>query len=430
MYSAPLPTGRPTTNRSAAEKHAVPAAYVSVRSDPRDDTSIWTASDTSGIPQPWIQADTNYSWDPDLLDLDPSFDPGWNTNAPLVAGLECANTTYLPTTDPTKAHPAGLISIEEPRSGRLPSLWSPPSSTDTTESCIKQLSDLSIRLYLVYKTSCKLAAAQEEHPGVVLSSLAFETFAAYLQADSTLEKPAGRGCKALDELFCATRSLLDVLHDIEGSTVSPRALDPADGSAAAAIEGESPISIPSSEESPLSAFFSFSPNFTASSPSTRNTSLVGSTTSDTPPLEATAERLPLPAAGAPGPDGVILHLILACYTRLLHIYHNIIMALHCDAAQLRETESGSQSSLSGLRLVLFVQLITHLLDRLRKAMDNYHSLLMKRNRTDCMNVAIETTSQTRASTLDAHKVGLGDVTKLETVVRHELQQLQKKSQNL
>ena len=430
MYSAPLPTGRPTTNRSATEKHAVHAAYMSVRSDPLVDTSIWTASATSDLPQPWIQADTNYPGYPNLLDLDSSFDPGVITDAPLVAELECANATYLATNCLTETHNASHISIQEPWAGHLPSLWSPPSETDTTETCINKLSDLGVRLYLVYKTSCKIAAAQKELPGALLSSLAFETVTAYLQGGNTLEKPARRGCKALDELFGATRSLLDVLHDIEDSTVTSSALNPINVSAAAAIESESPISIPWSEESPLSAFFSFSPQLNTSSSSTGNTFLDGSTPSDAPPIEITAGHRLSPVAGASGPDGVILHLILDCYTRLLHIYHKLVVALHRDAAQLREIEPGSQSSLSELRLVLFLQLITHLLDRLRKAMADYLSLLIKKNRTNHMTVATGTTSQMRASELDVNEVWLGDISKLESNVRHELQQLQKKSRNL
>ena len=430
MYSAPRPTGRPTTNRSALEKRGVPTAHKTVCFDSLVGTSAWTAPNASSLPQSWTELDTSYPWDPNWLDLDSSFDFGLVTNAPPVAGPDYSNTAYLTTADPIERLTAGITSTKDPSAGRLPNLWSPPSDTDTTETCIKQLSDLSVRLYLVYKTSCKLAAAQNEHPEILISSFAFETAAAYLQGDNTRGKSVIHGCEALDELFSSTRSLLDILQLVSDTTVASSLSDPTNISAQVPVENDDPISTTRSEASPPSAFFSFSPQLTASSASTGNMSLVGNTPSDMPTSEAITGRSPLPTAGEHDPDGVILHLVLACYTRLLHIYHKLIVALHRDATRLKKIESGSQSSLSELRLVLFVQLITHLLNRLRKAMADYLSLLIKKNRTDSMNVAAGTTSRMQASELNLHELWSGNVSNLERNVRHELQQLQKKSQNL
>ncbi len=404
VYSAPLPTGRPTSNQSISGKNAVPTNHSSVGSGSHDDTVTPTLADMPHLSQPSIDIDPNFPWDQYELDSDNMFDPSLLADVPLGTGPELRDTslssTTIPTNNPTTHHPSNL----DPYGSRLPNTW-PTNDTDTTEICIQKLSDLSVRLYPVYRTSCRLAAAQKESPGTLSADAAFEAVTAFVQGDTTIETAAVRGCKALHEIFGASRSLLDILDQSFTITTASSPRNPASFSALTAIDADDPMSISSSDVSSLSNGFPFSSQPSDSRASTNSVPMPGSTLASTTPDRASS----FPVAGEDGPDGAMVHLILACYIRLLHIYHTLIATLHHDSLHRRDIGSGSPSFFE-LRLVVFVQFITHLLDRLRNAVAAYLSPLNNPSNT--------ITAASKAM----------DVSRLEDSMRDELQKLHQRLQ--
>lgn len=66
---------------------------------------------------------------------------------------------------PEPPRPAIPSNNNDSSASRLPSFWT-PDDVGTTEICIRKLSDLSVRFYPVYRTSCKIAVVQKEHPAL------------------------------------------------------------------------------------------------------------------------------------------------------------------------------------------------------------------------------------------------------------------------
>ena len=119
------------------------------------------------------------------------------------------------------------------------------------------------------------------------------------------------------------------------------------------------------------------------------------------------------------PDSATHHLVLACYIRLLRIYHALIIALRDDAAELKDVGSGPVSLNAELRLFVLAQLITQLLERLRKAVAAYFSMLP--SKTDSGGMAAQISSQ---DNLGTPEVDLAQVTGLESSIQGDLKQLQ------
>ena len=407
VYSAPLPTGRPTSNQSGSGKSAVPANHSSVGSGAHDATVIPASANMSDPSQSSMDIDINFPWNQYVLDDDNLFNPSLLADGPLGTGLELRDTplssTLSPTDNPATHHsPNNTKSYES----HLPDIW-PTNDADSTEICIQKLSDLSVRLYPVYTTSRRLAAAQKESPGTLSSDAAFDAVATFVQGDTIVETAAGRGCKVLHEIFGASRSLLDILDQSLTISTASSSQNPANSSALTAIEADDPMGIASSS-SDVSSFsneYSFSSQPSDSRASTNSVSMPGSTLAS----RTASGASPFPVAAEDGPDEAMVHLILACYIRLLHIYHTLVTALHHDLLRHRDIRSGSPSFFE-LRLVIFVQFITHLLDRLRNAVAAYLSPV------DSTSNTITAASKTM------------DVCRLEDSMTDELQKLQKRLQ--
>nr|ANM86655.1 hypothetical protein [Cladonia uncialis subsp. uncialis]AUW30911.1 hypothetical protein [Cladonia uncialis subsp. uncialis] len=484
-YSAPLPTGRPATNstpssQSTTQADPAHANHTSEGSGPLDDAISWAPPNRSNLPQFAMDMDFNdgCSWNSSLLNLENPFNSDLGTaDATQAAAMDSTYTSTLPTTDSTQSSTApdpfnnswadlqdslwssplhapfnpgshvdttlaGLSSQYLPTTpiatppesttaaqlftegtwaGGLPSLRPRTQIPDVTEVCIGQLSDLNVRLYPVYKASLSFAAAQTVHPGALLSNVCFKTVSAFLQCETTGETAAEGGCKALYEIFQASRSLLDIMHQSQprNPTLSPP--NSSNMHVHGGIDSDDSMSNRSARESSLSDDFSLSTQPPVSSISTNSTHTSENTSANMSPPSATAAGpSPFQKAGENPPDSVMIHLSLACYIRLLQIYHPLTVALRRDKSYCKNIGSGSPASFFELRLVLFVQLITHLLDLLRTAMAVHSSLL---------GGSPESITAAAEDDLDVRDVGLGDLFKLETGIKNELQLLQMDIQN-
>ena len=409
VYSAPLPTGRPAASPTASRMEAARVDDTPISFELPVNAASWASPNVTNLAQFSVETDDTDVWGPQVLDFDNDafnsdldlrnlFTPNSVGDILATAGAQGRNTPPLPVTDLTESLNARQTSTDEVQAGRLPNLW-PSSGTDTTEACIRQLSDLSVRSCPVYKTSCSFESAQKEHPGALLSSDAFETVSHFLRGENTLQTAAVRGCHALFEIFYSSRCLLDILHP----------------GAESATGNDEHMRTTSSGLSPLSTSFPLASGLATSSTSP-STLMSGNSLSGTSSTLFSTASDTLLKEGDTGPDGVILHLFLACYIRLLHIYHTLIKALHRDALHIRNIGPSSTTSFLELRLVLFVQLIAHLVGRLRQDRVGYLSP-SNRDTDGAMQLSLDT--------VDRDVLGFGNVSSLESTVREELEQLQK-----
>ena len=125
------------------------------------------------------------------------------------------------------------------------------------------------------------------------------------------------------------------------------------------------------------------------------------------------------------PDGATLHLMLACYLRLLYIYQALTAALQQDAIYCANLGPRRVPSFFEIRLVLFVQLVTHLLGRLRQAVAAFSSQSDRGT-----EYAASALSPSAPYQIDNGDAGIGRVSVLETTITEDLQQLQRRLQNV
>ncbi|PQE06105.1 Nonribosomal peptide synthetase 14 protein [Rutstroemia sp. NJR-2017a BBW] len=225
----------------------------------------------------------------------------------------------------------------------METLW--PPKEDSIEICIRQLSDLNARLYPVYKASCSFAEAQKSHSGALFSAATFHILTTLLEESTPLQQK----CNAISETFNASRSLLNIVHQLQATSASSKRMH----DYAANSQSQSPASIRTMLDSQRSES---SDTSESSGPSSMGSPVA---------MDGIAER---------GSHNLVIgYSILACYARLLHIYHTLITALHYDASHAKGIESIPSPSLAELRLILVVQLISHLLNGLREAVAAYFS---------------------------------------------------------
>jgi hypothetical protein len=264
------------------------------------------------------------------------------------------------------------------QSNSLPSLW--PPKEDSIEICIRQLSDLNVRLYPVYKASCSFAEAQKSHSGAVFSAATFHIMTTLLE-EST---PTQQKCTAISETFNASRSLLNIVHQLQATCASPKRIQV------------------------------YTSNSQSQTPATSRTGLDSGRSESSDPSEppgpsSLGSPVVMDSIAERGSHNLAIgYLILACYTRLLHIYHTLITALHYDACHAKGIESNPSPSLAQLRLILVVQLITHLLDGLRDAVAAYFS---------------QVDDPLDPSVLLANQASLKTVSKLEVDIQDKIKQL-------
>ncbi|KAL9093353.1 MAG: hypothetical protein Q9165_004094 [Trypethelium subeluteriae] len=281
----------------------------------------------------------------------------------------------LPACSPSNTH--------EPQLVKLPKLW--PPHADITEICIRQLSDLNARLYPVYRTSRSFNPAQQKYAGPLISAAAFDAVTTLLDGTTTITTHTMQKCNAICELFSASRSLVDITHRLQATTENPVAatiplhvqdpvltLQPPANAAArdAANCGDGWLGATFSQ--PYLAFASSTLSQETTWPAVIDTSLgQAGVPVDKSHVSVTTEGsdvvLSADTAESGSHDIVMCHLIVACYTRLLHIYGTLVTALQYDAVQTGDIGPGTLPSPEKLRLILLVQLIAHLLDSLQQA---------------------------------------------------------------
>ena len=420
IYSPSLPTGRPAAGLSATRKAAAQAnqSPSSFASQLPIDTSTWTLPDQD--PFTAHIDGTSDAWNPQPMNLDNLFDTDLDVENDSIFDTLVA-AAYSESGDmPSLPAAAPSIEVDVPRSSLNGDVSNSevPKAIDNSEVCIRQLADLSVRLYIAYRCTCSFGKRQKDHPGALLSSGAFGSVAHFLQGDDHVESVALGGCKVLYEIFLSSKCLADILHQclvrLAGSNsqnyVHQSALRDIEAAQKHghkhAIDMNVPLTV-----SPLPVPVETPPLQAASSTST-------SSAQSTPNF---TERNPPPSNKDSCPDGVILHLVLACYIRVLHIHHIFISALYSDALNIVHVGSDFGSSFLQLRLVMLVQLISHLLDRLRRAMVAYATLLDKE-----IDGAREpqTTGSMRSDDLGRHSAIFGNVPELERSVNQDLVKLQ------
>ncbi|RFU29626.1 hypothetical protein B7463_g6710, partial [Scytalidium lignicola] len=192
------------------------------------------------------------------------------------------------------------------------------------------------RLYPVYKTSCAFTVAQQKRPGGLISAAAFDVIATILQAPGASKVAAVQKCQAIAEIFNASRSLLEAMHQ---------------------LQCRDPHSM------------------------------------------------------------IMCYLILACYTRLLHIFKSLIVALHGNASYAKNERLDCPPSLIELHLVLLVQFIMQLSSCLQHDTKAYFSLVDSRSDSEGIEGV--------RSPFDTYQAaGLEGVSQLEGSTRDKLKQLQ------
>ena len=416
MYSAPLPTGRPSNAYSANKKAAAARAQaartasnapVSTTPESFVDSVAWTSPNIESLLHSALHMDNGAAWNSYPQDLASTFSgASFNENAHKGGLCERSTSSLSPPPPPTHNSKVNNESWED-----LPFInWPDQSNVDATETCIRQLSDLNVRLYPVYKTSCQFTGGQRMHsknpPGIKISSSVFETATAFLQGeDNVFEAAQNQSRSTLSEIFRAPATLVDILQKFCSSFPSKQTM-PSDSPACTAMDTANDEDIglmtPPSPTSSASNSFPFKTKSTNGSPG----------------LETKYHDAP-PNGGEMSPDSATHHLVLACYIRLLRIYHTLIIALRDDAFELKDVDSGSASMNAELRLFVLAQLITQLLERLRKAVAAYFSMLP--SKTESVGMTAQTTS---LDTLGMPEVDLDRVTGLESSIQGDLKQLQ------
>jgi len=241
-----------------------------------------------------------------------------------------------------------------------PKLW--PLAPDAVELCVRQLSDLNVRLYSVYRVTCVFRSTQgQQNPtNSLITDAAFQCASIMFGTGSTIKVDSARPCKALDEAFSISLEFLVILQRLQRQALTP---------------GLATSTIASNELSgACHATFASSENFQVASPSSQDPfnvidrSLVEQDCSSSTAMhqhhhllsrdETTLSKESFTAAN---------HLVLACYTLLLSIYEGLVSALQRESA-IRSTNNAMKLPCSAhIRLVVVVNLVYYLFDRIRTA---------------------------------------------------------------
>ena len=217
VYSPALLTGRPVTNPIILSTQMSNNSALPFSSTSWDSMDVPSPSNLA----PPINYLDNGTWNPQVLSLENTFDPNLDLDQAfdpeILVDVNSAGVLgdgRVPTATSTASLPS---TADDSSSTETLRLWPPPSA-DIIEVCIKQLSELSVRLYPVYRTSCLFANAQKANPGSLLSSTTFDTVTYFLQEKHASDTAASHGSRALFEIFQSSRNLLDVLHRVQATT--------------------------------------------------------------------------------------------------------------------------------------------------------------------------------------------------------------------
>lgn len=391
VYSSPLPKGRPrgtksTTNRATeTETSAFNQRNHSNSSSRSDSISLLpptpahvsslippldTCNSSNGFPEeelgfianPW--SSSNCEWTSDdqaLYDLD---------SLPIGVTFGAGSNEMVP---PPHAHgrpdiSAALETLDNLHGHDRPPVTSSSSSPpriDDTELRVRQLSDLTSRLYLVYRASCALnVVPRNEHSGPPVTTTVFEAVTALFQ-----EKPSlvvgNTISNALDETFTACRTLLEIVSQL---------LEGLDSSGAGNKTEAAHHPLPSMIQVPAD-------------PRGNHNGIETRTECDSH-------------------EPVLYHMTTTCYNLILLIHVTLISALQRDAISHTSrvgssslSTSPSSSSISAsvypdlsmgeLQLLLLVQVMTYFLDRLQQTMSVYSAQVTQRQRCRSLDRTME-----------------------------------------
>ncbi|CAD6594623.1 MAG: hypothetical protein ASARMPRED_001308 [Alectoria sarmentosa] len=443
VYSSSLPKGRPTTYRSAdipippskpsaapsvtpelrrqhpASSHTATAA-ANANASIDDDAIMAGAMDTltPNSTWPWLE---EFKWDTipaNGSEQDPS---QWASNShtnvgpQLDAGAEFLDPFpslqgWAPTGDidgddsarrvassPTRLHEHGqglggdLNERSKSRGSRSRSRSSSSSSSSSgiitnkngPDVGIARLSQLSTRLYPLYRSSCTLAkiarlSAQssdrnQAHQSPLLDDAAFKSVSEWLvqvSANMTLSSRTDRRDPALEttttsdtlhDVFSASHHLLEILRclqiDLKGGSSSSISTDST-----------------STRGAHLDLWASTNPH---SAQATSNSD------EDTSYFERRKVSSSYPPPSSQYSHTVVRHLVIACHTLLLNIHVAVLIALqhdalrwtsYCSAGNIDADTRADAAALADIRPVLAVQLCSYLIERQHQAVDLYLSL--------------------------------------------------------
>jgi hypothetical protein len=243
---------------------------------------------------------------------------------------------------------------------------------NSPDAGIAQLSQLSTRLYLLYRSSCTLAETagsssqskgrNQPRQSPLIDDAAFKPVAAWLVRVSSnmsllfrtdpqngLETTTG---DTLHDAFCASHHLLGILRCLQVGVST---------GTSTSLTSPIPASTSTSTEGPhLDYWASITPQ------SASNENFLG--------YEQRRQSSSYAGPSSQYSDTVIHHLVIACHTLLLKIYVAVLVALQHDA-DLRSSSllTGNADAGSDIRLVLVVQLCFYLIQRQYQAVDLYSS---------------------------------------------------------
>jgi hypothetical protein len=238
------------------------------------------------------------------------------------------------------------------------------SKLEEPETAVACLSRLSHRLYSLYSAvldMVNLPGALDEadtttlHRGPFADDSAFQTLTGWIvRASSNTVDPSVRaenqgnntniaagqdGCTLLQDVFSASRDLLNTLHSLvdESSKLSPYPV-PQDG----------PL--------PTIAAGLMTPQSSSATPNTENSSLKG-----------------LPSSGH-WSNSIVRHMVMACHMLLLNTYLAVTMALQHALDKQKSSQNASNAQalpLGEVRTVMIVQLCGYLIQRQAQAVQAY-----------------------------------------------------------
>ncbi|KAJ5692061.1 hypothetical protein N7462_001484 [Penicillium macrosclerotiorum] len=367
VYSATLRKGRrPSGHRQAGATSRSPAAAV--LSDPGeiDGGPLLPLDCTGAAVWPWeptsvcFGADVNLAAAGELPGSLPDIDMDWALATPLLS------------------HPPHLTPPLD-RIDAVLEAWGTEEAANVGDN-IAQLSELSVRLYPLYRSSgvfTTMRRSRDLHRSLIGDSL-FESIAEWLVPDGTRILPAmmsqstvpspnrgtatstGTGTNILYETLSASRQLLCILCSLQISQPSTHGRKASTGALA--------------DRSHSTAASRIQP------PAPDN--------SDELLLDATGGGSSPPASGhmslTAGSDPVIRHLVLACHTLILNTYSEILATLQHDAdmqhsgTNLLGADHSSDvqtQSQADLRIVMVVQLTSYFIQRLCQAVEAILSAL-------------------------------------------------------
>lgn len=420
VYSSPLPKGRPrgtksTTSRvtendepsfnqsngsgSSTCNSVLPPTPVHASSllptlDACQPSTGFSEEELSFVANSWSTSNWDWVSDDQALDTLASLPIG------VTLGAESSELIAPPHSHPHPSVSAALESFDEFHSheGRPPSSsLSSPLRIDDTELRVQQLSDLTSRLYLIYRDSCGLTGVpQNEQSGPQITTTVFEGVTALFQ-----EEPAPMSSNmspsSLNETFTACRTLLEILSRLLEN------VDP----------GRSGNRTEPAQHQP------------------HNMSQV--------PTNARAKTDGIDTrTSGDSQEPVLYHMTTTCYNLLLLIHVTLISALQRDVVSHTSRVASSHlftspyspsnsasmystSSMMELQLVLLVQVMTYFLDRLQQTMSAYSAQVTQHQRHRSFDRSMEELDES----IPYQMVPPDTISALENRARSKLNQLRR-----